>query len=121
MARKRNYLNNRDLLDEIIKSKEQDALTSKALEMLMLLANKCNTKLHYANPDDRQDCIASAYMDLFRYWKSFNPEKSSNAFAYFTEVSKRGFAKGWNSLYPKKYGNTVSIHGSVDTDGIYSL
>ena len=38
MPRKRNYLNNRDLLNEIIKSKELDELTPKALEFLMLLA-----------------------------------------------------------------------------------
>ena len=40
MARKRNYLNNRDLLEEIILSKEKDELTPKALEFLMLLADK---------------------------------------------------------------------------------
>ena len=35
MARKRNYLNNRDLLEEIVKSKELDELTPKALEFLI--------------------------------------------------------------------------------------
>lgn len=121
MARVRNYLNNRDLLEEIVKSKEQGELTPKALKMLMMLADRASTKLQYNNPDDRNDCIAFAYMDLYRYWAGFNPEKSSNAFAYFTEIAKRGFAKGWNKLHPKKYGNTVSITGSVDSDGIYSL
>jgi hypothetical protein len=121
MARKRNYLNNRDLLDEIIKSKEQDELTPKALKMLMMLADKCSLKLQYNNPEDRQDCIASAYMDLYKYWRNFNPEKSTNAFAYFTEISKRGFAKGWNSLHPKKYKGTISINGSADSEGIYSI
>ena len=52
MARKRNYLNNRDLLEEIVKSKELDELTPKALEFLMLLADKSSKKLSYANPDD---------------------------------------------------------------------
>ncbi len=121
MARKRKYLNNRDLLEEIIKSKELDELTPKALKMLMMLADRCSTRLPYNNPDDRQDCIAVAYMDLYKYWRNFNPEKSTNAFAYFTEICKRGFAKGWNKIHPKKYGNTVSIHGSTDSDGIYSL
>ena len=91
MARKRNYLNNRDLLEQIILSKEQDELTPKALEFLMLLADKSSIKLSYANPADRQDCIAVAYMDLYKYWRNFNPEKSTNAFAYFTET---WFCKG---------------------------
>jgi len=38
MSRKKNYLNNKDLLAEIIKSKEQDELTPTALKMLMMLA-----------------------------------------------------------------------------------
>ena len=121
MARKRNYLNNRDLLAEIIKSQEQDELTPKALEFLMLLADKCSRKLTYRDPADREDCIAYAYMDLYRYWRNFNPEKSTNAFAYFTEIAKRGFAKGWNKLHPKKYHGTISINGAADSDGIYTI
>ena len=53
MARKRNYLNNRDLLEEIILSKEKDELTPKALEFLMLLADKCSNRLTYRNPEDK--------------------------------------------------------------------
>lgn len=121
MARKRNYLNNRDLLEEIKKSKVQDELTPKALEFLMLLADKCSRKLAYRDPKDREDCIAFAYMDLYRYWRNFNPAKSTNAFAYFTEIAKRGFAKGWNKLHPKKYTGTMSIDGSRDSEGIYTI
>lgn len=121
MPRKRKYLNNRDLLEEIIKSQEQDELTPKALKMLMMLAERASNKLIYYNPNDKADCIAFAHMDLYRYWRNFNPEKSNNAFAYFTEIAKKGFAKGWNKLHPKKYTGTVSIDGSTTSDGIYSL
>ena len=34
---------------------------------------------------------------------------------------KRGFAKGWNKLHPKKYHGTVSINGSADSEGIYTI
>ena len=118
MARKRKYLNNRDLLEEIIKSKGEDELTPKALKMLMMLADRSSSRLVYRNPEDRKDCIACAYMDLYRYWRNFNPEKSTNAFAYFTEIAKRGFAKGWNKLHPKKYGGTISMSGG---EGIYTI
>ena len=40
MARKRNYLNNRDLLEEIILSKEQDELTPKALEFFNVISRQ---------------------------------------------------------------------------------
>ena len=125
MARKRKYLNNRDLLEEIVKSQGLDELTPKALKMLMMLADRSSTRLVYRNPEDRKDCIACAYMDLYRYWRNFNPEKSTNAFAYFTEIAKRGFAKGWNKIYPKKYHGTMSIDGfgrNADGEsGIYSI
>jgi len=121
MARKKNYLNNADLRNEIIKSKEAGELTPLALKYLMLLADKCSLKLSYKNPDDRADCIAFAYMDLYRYWKNYDPNKSENAFAYFTEVAKRGFAKGWNKLHPKKYQGTVSLNGGADSEGIYTI
>ena len=121
MARKRNYLNNRDLREEIIKSKEQDELTPLALKYLMLLADKCSRKLSYRNPDDRKDCIACAYMDLYRYWRNYDPNRSENAFAYFTEIAKRGFAKGWNKLHPKKYKGIISLNGGKDSEGIYTI
>jgi hypothetical protein len=59
-------------------------------------------------------------LDLLKYWRGFNP-KYKNAFAYFTEIAKKGYAKGWNKLYPKKYDGTVSIDGSMDSEGIYSI
>jgi hypothetical protein len=36
--------------------------------------------------------------DMFQNWYNFNEDKSINAFAYFTEIFKRGLAKGWNDL-----------------------
>ena len=123
MARKsKNYLNNRDLFDEIVKSKEQDELTPTALKMLMLLSERAQRKLKYANPDDKHDCLAFARMDLIKYWRSFKPEKTSNAFAYFTSVCINGYAKGWHKLHPEKYQGTLSLDSSgMDGDGIYSL
>ena len=49
---------------------------------------------------------------------NFNLLFNNNAFAYFTEIAKRGFAKGWNKLHPKKYGGTISMNSG---DGIYSI
>ena len=42
-----------------------------------------------------------------------------NAFAYFTEIAKRGYAKGWNKIHPQKYKNTLSMDkiSSKDSSG----
>lgn len=116
----KNYLNNKDLYNEIVKSKEEGQLTKNAENMLVLLAEKTIRKLNYLSEDDRQDCLQFALLDLLRYWKNFNP-KYPNAFAYFTEIAKRGYAKGWNKIHPVKYKNTMSIDRinsrNPDSDG----
>ena len=43
------------------------------------------------------------------YWKNFNPEKSTNAFAYFTQIVKNGFTESFNKLHPISEANTVSL------------
>ena len=125
MARKRNYLNGPDLLAEIILSKELDELTPKAVKMLQLLTEKAVTKLHYRNKMDKDDCIQSAMMDILKYWRGFKPEKSTNAFAYYTTIIYKGAAKGWNKLHPetKKQIEKISLNTSYGEGdgGIYSI
>ena len=96
------YLNSRDLYIEIIVSKAQGHLTKEAEKMLILLAKNVIRKMSYRDPDDRLDCLQSAYLDLFSNWHSFNEMKTTNAFAFYTEVIKRGLAKGWNQQKRKK-------------------
>lgn len=124
MPRKKNYLNNKDLHAEIKLSKENGALTPKAEKMLILLAERTINRMRYVNEDDRNDCLQFAMLDLLKYWQNFNPDYP-NAFAYFTEIAKRGYAKGWNKIHPTKYKGTISIDGSSDSggeqSGIYTL
>lgn len=108
MARKKDYLNNKDLYDQIVLSLENNKLTPEAEKMLILLAERAINKLSYVNEDDRMDCLQFALLDLLKYWRNFNP-KYPNAFAYFTEIAKKGYAKGWNKIHPVKYKNTMSI------------
>jgi hypothetical protein len=122
---KKNYLNNKDLYDEIVKSKEQDRLTPTAEKMLIMLAERAINRMQYLREEDREDCLQFALLDLLKYWKNFNP-KYPNAFAYFTEIAKRGYAKGWNKIYPVKYKNTLSLDRTSGFDedsgsGMYNI
>ena len=112
------YVKNGDLRNEIIKSKAADKLIFEALEMFQLMAKKFSTKLTYVYSEDREDCISFAVMDCYQYWRGYNPEKSANAFAYFTQIIKNGFAKGWRKLY----GNIPkSKKISVSSNKIYNI
>lgn len=104
------HVKNKDLREEIIMCKENDELSPKALEMLMLMADKFANKLTYIYSEDREDCIQFAVMDCYQYWRGYDPEKSQNAFAYYTQIIKNGFAKGWRRLHGHMpYSSKVSI------------
>jgi len=112
------HVKNKDLREELIKSKEKNELTTEALEMFILMADKFSLKFKYIYIEDKEDCISFAVMDCFQYWRGYNPEKSANAFAYITQIIKNGFFKGWRKLYghmPK------SKKISISQNKIYSL
>jgi DNA-directed RNA polymerase specialized sigma subunit len=112
------HVKNADLRNEIIKCKENDELTKEALDMFILMAKKFSQKLNYIYSEDREDCIQFAIMDCFQYWRGYDPKKSQNAFAYFTQIIKNGFAKGWRKLY----GNMPkSKKISVSQGNIYNI
>jgi hypothetical protein len=120
------YLNNKDLYIELIVSKSQGRLTRNAEKMLELLAKRTIKKMRYWSNDDKLDCYQSGLLDMFQNWYNFNEDKSVNAFAYFTEVFKRGIAKGYNEIYKKKGDSEhlirlISIEGSNDGQGLHSL
>ena len=50
-----NYLNNKDLREEIIICKQQDELTPRAIDMFMLLSEKVADNYTYKDPEDRKD------------------------------------------------------------------
>lgn len=94
--------------------------------MLELLAKETIKKMRYWSHDDKMDCMQAGLLDMHENWHNFNEEKSVNAFAYFTEIFKRGLAKGFNQIYKKKGDNEnqiklVSIEGSNEGQGLHSL
>jgi DNA-directed RNA polymerase specialized sigma subunit len=94
--KKKNYLNNKDLLAEVIKSKEQDQMTDKLAKMLQMLCARYATRAQFANYTYNEDMQAYAMMMLVRTWRSFDPNKSKNPFAFFTQCIKNSFIQMLN-------------------------
>jgi len=95
--RKVNYLNNKDLLQEVLTSKEQEQMTNKLAHMLTMLCSRYGRRANFANYTYNEDMQAYAMMMLVRTWKSFNPAKSNNPFAFFTQCIKNSFIQFLNS------------------------
>ena len=99
----KHYVNNKEFSDEIIKCKGTGELSPFAIECFIALANRAVNKLYYEDHRDREDCIQSALLDCLKYWRGFDPLKTSppNAFSYFTSICKNGYAKQWKAIYKK--------------------
>jgi DNA-directed RNA polymerase specialized sigma subunit len=103
------FVKNADLRAEIIKSKENGELTRTAIDMMILMSNKFAGNFIYFYEQDREDCIAVAIMNCYQYWRGYDPEKSQNAFAYFTQIIKNGMSKSWGISHKIPISKQVSI------------
>jgi DNA-directed RNA polymerase specialized sigma24 family protein len=101
-VKKKKYMSGKDLYCEILVSKAKGKLTPRAAQMLMLLGKKLQSKMYYKNSDDKKDCLQEAMLSVFKFWYNFDELKGDNAFAYYSEVIKRGLAQGWNKMYRLK-------------------
>lgn len=115
------YVKNSDLMIAIVESKTRGKLTPEAISMFYLMIQGISKKMAYKDPEDKEDCMAFAMEDLCKYWNRFNPEKSNNPFAYFTQIAKNGFAKGWKKLHPPKSPKTISFSFITGDDNNYNI
>lgn len=112
------YVKNKDLLAAVIESKDRGRLTKDTIDMFILMVSGISKKMAYRDPEDKADCMAFAMEDLCKYWNRFDPQKSDNPFAYYTQIAKNGFAKGWKKLHPPKAPKIIPfshITGDVNT------
>jgi hypothetical protein len=107
MARKKrgdtHYINNKEFTAAIIECKKTAELSPFVIECFISLANRAVDRLYFRDYRDREDCIQSAILDCLKYWKSFDETKTDNpnAFAYFTQICKNGYAKEWKKIHKK--------------------
>lgn len=127
---KTHYLSNKELYYEIIVSKAKGDLTRKAQNMFILLVKRIHSKMSYQDPSVGEDALHTGYMRIFdnKIWMSFNEDKTRNSFAYFTEITKRALAQGFNQHYKLKgipndqpKPHVMSIERTNDGDGMINI
>jgi DNA-directed RNA polymerase specialized sigma24 family protein len=92
------YINNSDLLREIELSHKQDRMTEELGKMVIELCKRYAKHPQYSNIySHEEDMKAFAIMTVVKVWRSFNPEKSNNPFAYFTQILRHAFYQFGNS------------------------
>ena len=100
----RHYINNQEFLAALIKHKENvhDAENKKEEkpqvpnyigECFIKIANQLAFKSNFINYSFREDMILDAIENCLIYMDNFDPKKSSNPFAYFTQITYYAFIR----------------------------
>lgn len=97
MAKKQNYVNNKDLLKSLIEYREackeaEDSgeeiprVPDYIGECIFMIANRLATKPNFSGYSYKDDMISDGIENCLQYIQNFDPEKSNNPFAYFTQI-----------------------------------
>lgn len=103
--KKNNYINNKTLYGSMIHYKnELKEAREKRLnqepqvpryigESILLICNNLAKKPNFSGYTYKQDMISDAIMDCIAAVDNFNPEKTNNPFAYFTQIAWNAFIR----------------------------
>jgi hypothetical protein len=98
------YVNNKDFLDALIKyreavakaaeeGKDKPILSNYIGECILKIATHLSYKPNFINYSYRDDMILDGIENCIQYIDNFNPDKSSNPFAYFTQIIYYAFLR----------------------------
>jgi len=91
-----NYLSKKELLKAVMESKALGRMSDDLAKKLMMLTQKYAKSAQFARYTFNEDMQGYAIAMLVKTWNSFNPEKSDNPFAFFTQCIKNSFIQCLN-------------------------
>ena len=100
----KHYINNRTLLEELVKHRENcakaaaDGLIKPRIpeyigECFFKIATRLSTKWKFVNYTYRDEMISDAIENCLAVVNNFDPAKSKNPFAYFTQITFFAFVR----------------------------
>ena len=102
MAKKKgiHYVDNKKFLQAMIEWRESwpdeeniPPVTNYIGECFLKIATQLSYKPNFINYTYREDMISDGIENCLQYVKNFNPEKSKNPFAYFTQIIYYAFLR----------------------------
>ena len=102
--RSEHYVNNKEFLAALVKLREDREIAEiKGLpkppipryvgECFLKIANHLSFKPNFVNYMFKEDMISDGIENCVQYIHNFNPEKSQNPFAYFTQIIHYAFLR----------------------------
>lgn len=123
--KKKNFLNNKDLLRAWYESNEIGEMTEEFSKMIMLLTQRYSSKATFKVCESfMDDMVAYAYVSVSNSWQKFTPDKfdNPNPFAYFTTVIRHAFFQYQNHERKHRDGkNEVLIDAGLEPSFAYMV
>ena len=103
-TQKEHYVNNKEFLAAMIefkksvneaekKKRERPPVTDYIGSCFLKIANHLSYRPNFINYTFRDDMISDGIENCLQYLDNFNPEKSNNPFAYFTQIIYYAFIR----------------------------
>lgn len=100
----KHYVNNKTLYTEMIKYRDLTLIAksqNKSLprvsnyigEAILLICNRLSYKPNFINYSYKEEMIADGIENCIRAIDNFDPDKSNNPFAYFTQIAYNAFIR----------------------------
>ena len=106
MAKKKSvhYVDNKKFLEAMVvykekvekakeKNRKKPDVTNYIGECVLKIANHLSYRPNFINYTFRDDMISDGIENCLQYMDNFNPEKSNNPFAYFTQIIYYAFVR----------------------------
>ena len=128
-ARKKNYVNNAEFYEAMVEYKkmvreaeecgdEAPRIPNYIGECIYQIANRLSYKPNFMNYTYRDDMIADGLENAVMAINNFDPDKSKNPFAYFTQIIYFAFLRRIQKEKKQMYVKHKVIENSVLTDTI---
>lgn len=89
--KKKNYLNNADMLIELKKCHEKGRLTEEMGNMFLMLTKRYASIPRFSGYSYNDEMQSFALLTLTKVWKGFDANRFNNPFAYFTQIVHNAF------------------------------
>jgi len=118
------YVDNKKLYTEMVKYINEYNRAKEAGETLprannyigkciWLIANRLSTNRNFIGYTYREEMIGDAIENCLRYLHNFNPDKSTNPFAYFTQIMYYAFIRRIDKEKKQSYIKYKSMENSL--------
>lgn len=126
------YVDNKRLYEEMCKytqeykaavadGKQPPRASNYIGECIWLIANRLSTNRNFIGYTYRDEMIGDAIENCLRYIHNFNPEKSNNPFAYFTQIMYYAFLRRIEKEKKQTYIKYKTMENSVAMNTLVEL